>query len=113
MRNEFMQEFNSNFGTQLKQNNEQYTMLIQLFHDFIVQSFQTSDLYKSIMNKILETEDDIQEVLTDEGKQLFKRWETYRDELSNFEAEQSFIYGYCFAKQLDIEKQNALKNMKK
>lgn len=104
IRNEFLEEFNSIFGTQLKQSKQEHTMLMQLFHEFIEQSFQMNELYHSIIDKIVEIEDELQDNLTDEGKELFKKWETYRDELSNFESEQSFIYGYCLDKQLNIEK---------
>ena len=96
------------FGTQLKQSKQEYTMLIQLYHDFIEQSFRTNKLYDSIMNKIVEIEDQLQEHLTEDGKQLFQKWETYRDELSNYEAEQCFIYGYSLDKELTQEKQNNL-----
>ena len=106
MENKFLNEFNSIFGTQLKQSKQEYTMLMQLYHDFIEQSYKTNELYDSIMSKIVEIEDQLQENLTEDGKQLFQKWETYRDELSNYEAEQSFIYGFCLDKQLTQEKQN-------
>lgn len=109
MDKKFLEEFNAIFGTQLKQTKEEHTMLMQLFHDFIEQSFQTSELYCSIIDKIVEIEDELQDNLTEQGKELFKKWETYRDELSNFEAEQSFVYGYCFNTQLNIEKNTPLK----
>lgn len=104
MEKKFLDEFNSIFGTQLKQSKEEHTMLMQLFHEFIEQSFQMNEIYHSIIDKIVEIEDDLQDNLTEQGKEIFKKWETYRDELSNFEAEQSFIYGYCLDKQLNIEK---------
>ena len=102
----FLEEFNSIFGTQLKENENKYKILLQLFHDFIEQSFKTSDLYDSIISKIIEIEDELQNNLTKEGKEIFKKWELYRDELSNYEAEQSFIYGFCLNKQLKFEKEN-------
>lgn len=106
MKREYLDEFNAIFGTKLKESNKDYAMLIQLFHDYIEQSFRTTDLYNSIINKIVEIEDDLKANLTEEGKELFKKWETYRDELSTYEAEQSFIFGYCLNKELDIEKNN-------
>lgn len=102
----FLEEFNSIFSTQLKENEDKYKMLLQLFHDFIEQSFKTSDLYHSIMSKIVDIEDELQNNLTKEGKEIFKKWELYRDELSNYESEQSFVYGYCLDKEISIEKVN-------
>lgn len=32
-----------------------------------------------------------------------KKWESSRDELENYTAEQSFIYGYCFNKEINLE----------
>ncbi len=102
----FLDEFNSVFGTKLKESKQDYKLLMQLFHDYIQQSFKTSELYDSIISKIVDIEDELQNNLTKQGKELFKKWETYRDELSNYEAEQSFIYGYCMNKQLETEKKN-------
>ena len=34
MEMKFLDEFNSIFGTQLKESNQKYTMLIQLVHDY-------------------------------------------------------------------------------
>ena len=106
MKMKFLDEFNSIFGTQLKENENKYKMLLQLYHDFIEQSFKTNKLYDSIISKLVDIEDELQNNLTDEGKELFNKWELYRDELSNYESEQSFIYGYCFDKELQLEKEN-------
>ena len=106
MEMKFLDEFNSIFRTQLKENENKYKMLLQLYHDFIEQSLKTNKLYDSIITKLVDIEDELQNDLTDEGKELFKKWELYRDELSNYESEQSFIYGYCMDKQLQLEKKN-------
>ena len=106
MKIKFLDEFNSIFGTQLKENENKYKILLQLYHDFIEQSFKTNKLYDSIISKLVDIEDELQNNLTDEGKELFNKWELYRDELSNYESEQSFIYGYCLDKELNIEKHN-------
>lgn len=106
MEMKFLDEFNSIFGTQLKESNQKYTMLIQLVHDFVEQSIRNDELYKSIISKIVDIEDELQNNLTDEGKEIFKKWELYRDELSNYESEQSFIFGYCLDKELNVEKHN-------
>ena len=103
MEREYLKEFNTIFGTKLKESKKEYTMLMQLFHDFIEQSYRTTELYDSIVEKIVEIEDQLQENLTEEGKELFKKWELYRDELQNYEAEQSFIFGYCLNTQLRQE----------
>lgn len=106
MEQKFLDEFNLVFGTELKESKKNYTMLIQLFHNYIEQSFKTSELYNSIISKILEIEDELKDNLTEQGKELFEKWETYRDELSTYEWEQSFMYGYCLNKELEQEKNN-------
>ena len=109
MEQEYLDEFNSIFGTKLEERKKDYTMLLQLFHDYIEQSFRTTELHDKILSKIVDIEDQLQENLTDQGKELFKKWETYRDELQNYETEESFIFGYCLNKQLKLE-QDKFKN---
>ncbi len=109
MEQEYLDEFNSIFGTKLEERKKDYTMLLQLFHDYIEQSFRTTELHDKILSKIVDIEDELQDNLTDQGKELFKKWETYRDELQNYEAEESFIFGYCLNKQLQLE-QDKFKN---
>lgn len=109
MEQEYLDEFNSIFGTKLEERKKDYTMLLQLFHDYIEQSFRTTELHDKILSKIVDIEDQLQENLTDQGKELFKKWETYRDELQNYETEESFIFGYCLNKQLQLE-QDKFKN---
>lgn len=104
MENRFVNEFNSIFGTQLKQTKQGYEMLMYMFHEFIEQELKPTELYNSIISKIVDIEDQLQDNLTEDGKELFKKWETYRDELQNYESEQSFIFGFCLDKQLSLEK---------
>ena len=104
MEQEYLDEFNSIFGTKLEERKKDYTMLLQIFHDYIEQSFRTTELHNKILTKIVDIEDELQDNLTDQGKELFKKWETYRDELQNYETEESFIFGYYLDKQLNIEK---------
>lgn len=106
MKREYLDEFNSIFGSELKETNQNYTMLLKIFHDFIEMSFRTTPLYNSILTKLADIEEELQDNLTPQGKELFKKWETYKDELSNYESEQSYIFGYCLDKQLSIEKHN-------
>ena len=104
MEQEYLDEFNSIFGTKLEESKKDYAMLMQIFHRYIEQSLRKTDLHNSIIDKIVEIEEKLQDNLTDEGKELFKKWEIYRDELTNFESERSFIFGYCLDKQLQLEK---------
>ena len=109
MEQEYLDEFNAIFGTKLEERKKDYTMLLQIFHDYIEQSFRTTELHDKILSKIVDIEDELQNNLTDQGKELFKKWETYRDELQNYEAEESFIFGYSLNKQLQLE-QDKFKN---
>ncbi len=88
----------------LKDEIKDFPTLIRLFHDHIEQTFKVCKLHNLILGKIVNIEDELQENLTPRGKELFEKWELYRDELENFTAEQSFIYGYCLDKELCIEK---------
>ena len=83
-----------------------------MYHDYIEETFKTNDLYDKVLNKIVETEEKLGQTLTDKQKDLFDRWETYRDEMENLTAEQSFIYGYCLDKELLLEKQRVKSKLK-
>ena len=49
MEQEYLDEFNSIFGTKLEERKKDYTMLLQLFHDYIEQSFRTTELHDKIL----------------------------------------------------------------
>lgn len=106
MNENFIKEFNEVFGTQLNETKEQNKMLYQLFYDYIIQEFRMSKLYHKMLGKLLEIEDELKENLTDEGKKLFEKYETYKDEIGQYESQQSFFYGYCMDKQIQTEKNN-------
>ena len=100
---EFVKQFDNSFNTKLKDKINNPPLLIDLFHNYIGQEFKKSDLYDEIINKIISIEDDLVGTLNTKQKELFEKWENCRDELENYTAEQSFIYGYCFNKELNIE----------
>lgn len=75
-----------------------------MFHNYISQEFKKSDLYESIIDELVSIEDDLRDSFNSKQKELFEKWECCRDELETYTAEQSFIYGYCLNKELQIEK---------
>ncbi len=103
-RTKILENFDEEFGSMLKNEIKDFPTLITIFHDYLEDTFKTGKLHNLILDKILEIEDELQEHLTPKGKELFEKWELYRDELENFTAEQSFIYGYCLDKELSTEK---------
>lgn len=105
---EFIEQFDKSFNTKLKDKTNETTLLIDLFHNYIGQEFKKSDLYDEIINKILSIEDGLLSSFSSKQKELFEKWESCRDELENYTAEQSFIYGYCLDKELKLEKENNL-----
>ena len=89
--NIFVNQFNDEFGSKIE-------------FEYIVQTFKENKVYKEIMEKLLEIEDKLKNNLTEEQEKLFDKWETYKDELTNYISEQSFVYGFCCDKQFNLEK---------
>lgn len=108
---DFLDEFNKEFGTKLEESNKDLQIANRLFHDFIEQEFKTSDVYKSIADKIIQILDELETTLTPKQKELLDKFELYKDELSNYTAEQSFVYGLCFHKALNTELNNYSQKM--
>lgn len=101
----YVKQFNKEFESELKGNKEITPTLLRMYHDYIEQTLKINDLYDKVLDKIVETEEELGQTLTDGQKDLFDKWEAYRDEMENLTAEQSFIYGYCLDKELSLEKQ--------
>ena len=108
----YVKQFNKEFESELKGNKEITPTLLRMYHDYIEQTFKSNNLYDKVLSKIVETEEKLGQTLTDEQKDLFDKWETYRDEMENLTAEQSFIYGYCLDKELLLEKQRVKSKLK-
>lgn len=88
----FVADFNKEFGTQLQLEQKDISLLMRIYHDYIEESFKPGSLHNHILDKILEIEDALCDSLLKEQKVLFDKWETYRDELDNYNREQSFLY---------------------
>lgn len=99
-----IKQFDEYFGSRLKDSLKETPIILDLFHNYIEQTYRTNKLYKEVLKKILEIEDELNNSLTDSQKELFDKWEFYRDELNNYTSENAFIYGYCLDKELSIEK---------
>jgi len=108
----YVKQFNKEFESELKGNKEITPTLLRMYHDYIEQTFKSNDLYDKVLGKIVETKERLGQTLTDGEKDLFDKWEAYRDEMENLTAEQSFIYGYCLDKELLLEKQRVKSKLK-
>lgn len=101
----YTEQFNKEFESEIKLNNKEIPTLLRVFHDYIEDTFKMNNLYKKILDKIVDIEDVLNNSFTEEQKKLFDKWEVYRDEMNNLTAEQSFVYGFCLDKELSDEKQ--------
>ena len=102
--NIFVNQFNDEFGSKIEFESKETKLIRNIFNEYIVQTFKENKVYKEIMEKLLEIEDKLKNNLTEEQEKLFDKWETYKDELTNYISEQSFVYGFCCDKQFNLEK---------
>lgn len=100
----FTKQFNKEFGSKIEISNKNIPLLLNMFNEYIGQTFKTSDLYNEILGKIVELEEQLKNTLTDEQQDLFDKWDIYKDELNQYTSERSFIYGVCLNKEYTIEK---------
>ena len=104
--NQFINDFDTEFGSMLKDSIKDTPLLVTMFREFIEQTYKTSKYYKIILHKVADLSDELYASFTDEQKKLFEKWQIYKDNLEDDTIVQSFIYGYCLDKQLTIEKSN-------
>ena len=48
----FTKQFNKEFGSKIKISNKNIPLLLNMFNEYIEQTFKTSDVYKEILDKI-------------------------------------------------------------
>ena len=101
---EYIEQFDDEFGSMLKDKIKDAPLLVNIFREYIEQNYKTSKYYNLVLHKIVEIEDELYATLTDNQKELFKKWQVYNNNLEDNMVEQAFIYGYCFNKELEIEK---------
>ena len=108
----FTKQFNKEFGSKIEISNKNIPLLLNMFNEYIEQTFKTSDLYNEILGRIVELEEQLKNTLTDEQQDLFDKWDIYKEELNQYTSEKSFIYGVCCDKEYTIEKRakNKLKD---
>ena len=100
-----IKQFDEYFGSKLKDSLKSTPVILDMFHSYIEQIYKTNKLYKEVSEKILEIEKELDNSLTDEQKKLIEKWEFYKQRLTNYTAENAFIYGVCLDKELYIEKE--------
>ena len=108
----FTKQFNKEFGSKIKISNKNIPLLLNMFYEYIGQTFKTSDVYNEILGRIVELEEQLKNTLTDEQQDLFDKWDIYKEELNQYTSERSFIYGVCLDKEYTTEKRarNKLKD---
>lgn len=90
--------FNQDFQGNIKVNDTSF--LINLFENFI--NINMADPNTSgIFEKIEKLDEEITQRLDEEGRKLFDEWTQIREENMLNTAEQAFIYGMCFYKQIE------------
>lgn len=90
--------FNEDFLGNIKVNDTSF--LINLFENFI--NINMSDPNSSsIFTKIEKLDEEITQRLDGEDRRLFKEWTQMQEENLLNTAEQAFIYGMCFYKQIE------------
>ena len=104
--NDFVKLFDDSFDTKQKENIGNYNVLIDMFRNYISQEFKRNNFYEKIIDDLDSIEDKLRGSFTKEQKSLLEKWEEVRDKQENYTIEQSFIYGYCFDKEINLEKQN-------
>ena len=99
-----IKQFDKYFGSGLTDRLKETPVILDLFHNYIEQTYRTNKLYQKALNKILEIEDELNNSFSDKQKKLINKWEYYKDKLNNYISENAFIYGYCLDKELYNEK---------
>lgn len=101
---EYIEQFDAEFGSMLKDKIKDAPLLVNIFREYIEQNYKMSKYYQMMLHKIVEIEDDFCKSFTSKQKQLFKKWETYRNGMEDDAVLEAFIYGYCLNQELDLEK---------
>ena len=96
----FIENFNKDFDTNLKMNNK--PLLTSIFHNFINQ-FTTQVKSSNTIDELCEINEKLDNTLSSEQMELLNKWNRLQENYFCDMIEQSFIYGYCTCKQLDIE----------
>lgn len=97
----FIEQFNKDFGTDLKL--EEKSFLINLYQNYI-KIYKSEEMNKRMLKGILDIADKISRNFKQEWQQQeFKEWNRLNDEVNaNWEL-QAFVYGYLTCKQLENE----------
>lgn len=109
--NEILGFFNEEFDKKLDEEKDFIPILTDVFYNFILNKFKTTEIESEISKTMLQVQDELEKTLTKEQKDLFRRYDSIRDELDSYSAKHGFVYGFCFDKQLNTEKEK-IKNHK-
>lgn len=101
---ELLGYFDEELESKIKEEESFIPVLNRLFYDYIQEHFKTTKIEKIISNKMLSIQKKLEDSFTQEQKDLFKKYDYYRDDLDCYSAKQGFVYGFCLDKQLKSEK---------
>ena len=89
---EFIKNFNDDFKCNIPSDTKAF--LVDLYENFII--FNTSNnAEKDYIAKIAELDETLNNILNKEQLEIYKRFDTLKDEMSSNTIEQAFVYGYC------------------
>ena len=107
---EHIDNFDNFFESEVsKRTNKQ--VLENLFNDFIRLAYRHTTLYKFMLHSIASIDEQLKATLTNEQRELFDAYEYLTNEASDDFGLQSFVYGYALGQQLQIESNNAIKEL--
>lgn len=78
-------------------------ILDTIYYDFIDLAYKSTTVYKFILDKIIEVEDELLPTFNTKQKKLFKYYDYLEDKLADDFGLQSFIYGYTLGIELQRE----------
>lgn len=85
-------------------------ILDTIYYDFIDLAYKSTTVYKFILDKIIEVEDELLPTFNAKQKKLFKYYDYLEDKLADDFGLQSFIYGYTLGSELQKESSDYQKN---
>ena len=104
--------FDEELESKIKEEGDFTSVLTKLFYDYIQEHFKTTEIETVISNKMLSVQKQLEDSFTKEQKDLFKKYDYYRDELDCYSAKQGFVYGFCLDRQLKTEQEKIQKSNK-
>jgi len=101
--NEFIDSFDEDYETNIKERIKQKPLLCNLFEKFTEEIYAPTKFYNKTKSKMIELEEEIKKTYCNENKLLHEKWQFLQDRILDDMLQQAFVYGYCLANQLNKE----------